>query len=156
MTDKKNVDWSDYLASPEHKAFLEELRITRLVYEDDVNTFWKNLSIDDQLKAFYAVVKRIHQGDYLESGSYRYVLYDIFQFGTDAYSLGMDCGYMDLHNAIDPDNSILKLYKIQDMIKKRQQEWEELARVSGKKVNGARAREDSTILEEIKKIVDNK
>ena len=63
---------------------------------------------------------------------------------------------MDLHNAIDPDNSILKLYKIQDMIKKRQQEWEELARVSGKKVNGARAREDSTILEEIKKIVDNK
>ena len=156
MTDKKNVDWSDYLASPEHKAFLEELRITRLVYEDDVNTFWKNLSIDDQLKAFYAVVKPIHQGDYVESGSYRYVLYDIFQFGTDAYSLGMDCGYMDLHNTIDPEHSILKLYKIQDMIKKRQQEWEELARVSGKKVNGARAREDSTILEEIKKIVDNK
>jgi hypothetical protein len=37
----------------------------------------------------------------IDKGTYRYVLYDVFDFGPDAYSVGMECGYMDLHNAID-------------------------------------------------------
>lgn len=66
----------------------------------DCDVFWDGLSYEDKLKAFYSVCKRIHKGDVVDRGSYRYVLYDIFGFGFDAYSVGMDCGYMDIHNYI--------------------------------------------------------
>ena len=69
-------------------------------YEKDCDTFWEGLSYDDQLKAFYSVCKRIHQGDIKDHGSYRWVLYDVFGFGPDAYGIGMSCGYMNIHNAI--------------------------------------------------------
>jgi hypothetical protein len=69
-------------------------------YEAGADTWWDSLSYDDKLLAFYSVVKRIHDGDVKQQGSYRYVLYDVFGFGPDAYGIGMDCGYMELHNAI--------------------------------------------------------
>jgi len=69
-------------------------------YEAEADAWWENLSYDDKLLAFYSVVKRIHDGDVKQQGSYRYVLYDVFGFGPDAYGIGMDCGYMELHNAI--------------------------------------------------------
>jgi hypothetical protein len=28
------------------------------------------------------------------------VLYDVFGFGPDAYIIGMDCGYMSIHNLL--------------------------------------------------------
>ncbi len=69
-------------------------------YEQEVDAWWESLTYDDKLKAFYSVVKRIYDGDVKNQGSYRYVLYDVFGFEADAYALGMDCGYMSLHNAI--------------------------------------------------------
>jgi hypothetical protein len=72
-------------------------------YEAETDTWWESLSYDDKLRAFYSVVKRIHDGDIKQKGSYRYVLYDVFGFGPDAYGLGMECGYMSLHNAIKTD-----------------------------------------------------
>ena len=62
--------------------------------------FWDNLSYDDKLAAFYSVVQRICKGELNEKGSYRYVLYDVFGFSSDAYALGMECGYLELHNSI--------------------------------------------------------
>lgn len=72
-------------------------------YEAEASAWWEALPYDDKLRAFYSVVKRIHDGDIKQQGSYRYVLYDIFGFGPDAYGLGMECGYMSLHNAIKTD-----------------------------------------------------
>ena len=69
-------------------------------YEKECEDYWKNLPYEEQLKAFYSVCKRIHKGDIEDNGSYRYVLYDVFGFGMDAYSVGMECGYMDIHNRI--------------------------------------------------------
>lgn len=69
-------------------------------YEKDCELWWHALSQEDRLKAFYSVVKRIHQGDIVDKGSYRHVLYNIFGFDAEAYGIGMDCGYMALHNAI--------------------------------------------------------
>ena len=69
-------------------------------YEDDTNVWWEQLSYEDKLRAFYSVVKRIYEGDLKEQGSYRYVLYDVFGFGPDSYGIGMECGYLELHNAI--------------------------------------------------------
>lgn len=69
-------------------------------YEAECDQFWNNLSYDDQLKAFFSVCKRIYQGDVKDRRSYRGVLYDTFNFESDAYGIGMQCGYIDLHNLI--------------------------------------------------------
>jgi hypothetical protein len=70
-------------------------------YEQKVEDFWESLDYEEKLKAFYYVCKGIYRGDVVDRGTYRYVLYDVFGFGPDAYALGMDCGYMYLHNSID-------------------------------------------------------
>ena len=83
---------------------LEEYRVAQQkfveAYEASANNFWEALPYEDKLKAFYSVCKRIHRGDIVEGGSYRYVLYDVFGFDFDAYTVGMQCGYLDIHNAI--------------------------------------------------------
>lgn len=83
-------------------------------YEKQADAWWESLPPDDRLLAFYSVVKRIHEGDIKQQGSYRYVLYDVFGFGADAYGIGMACGYMSLHNAIktDEEEQILLNYRI--------------------------------------------
>jgi hypothetical protein len=67
--------------------------------------FWSKLSYNDKLLAFYSVVKRVYQGEIVDRGTYRHILYNVFEFEADAYSLGMACGYMDLHNSICTNNS---------------------------------------------------
>jgi hypothetical protein len=69
-------------------------------YEKECDTWWNNLSLDDKMKAFYSVCRRIYKGDVEDRRSYRGVIYDVFNLGSDAYVIGMDCGYMDLHNLI--------------------------------------------------------
>lgn len=63
------------------------------------DAFWDSLSYEDRCNAFHAVVQRIHKGDIVDQGSYRWVLYDVFRFEADMYSRAMDCGYMDIHNS---------------------------------------------------------
>ena len=69
-------------------------------YKNESEAFWDSLSKDEQLKVFCAVVRRIHKGEIEERGSYRYVLYDVFGFGSDAYMVAQDAGYLNIHNAI--------------------------------------------------------
>jgi hypothetical protein len=73
---------------------------SRNEYDEDAEKFWDSLSHDGQLKAFYSVCKRIYEGDVVKKGSYRYVLYDVFQFDMSSYGVGMECRYMELHNLI--------------------------------------------------------
>lgn len=69
-------------------------------YEKQCSEFWEKLSYDDKLAAFYSVVSRLTQGELKVPRSYRGILYDIFGFGPDGYGIGMQCGFMELHNAI--------------------------------------------------------
>ena len=69
-------------------------------YDRKAEEYWKSLSYEDQLQAFYIVTKRIHKGDIVEKGSYRHVLYDTFGFDFDSYIIGMDSGYLDIHNGL--------------------------------------------------------
>lgn len=99
MTDKKSL--IDLLGS-----ISDTYEQASKAYEVGADSWWNNLSYDDKLLAFYSVVKRIYEGDLKQQGSYRYVLYDVFGFGPDSYGIGMDCGYMELHNAImSPDDA---------------------------------------------------
>jgi hypothetical protein len=79
--------------------------------EKEQEAYWNSLSKGDQLKAFCAVSRRIHQAELIDKGSYRWALYDVFGFGPEAYVRGMDCGYMAIHNAIVDENYDVRLLK---------------------------------------------
>lgn len=87
--------------------FSEEMEKHRIAEEARIDQWWNNLSYEERTDAFYAVMKRLVQGELKDRGSYRYVLYDVFGFGPDMYVRGMDCGYMALHNSIDGDSNAL-------------------------------------------------
>lgn len=72
----------------------------RMEYEAINDAWWNSLSEQERQDAFYAVCKRIHKGDIVDRGSYRYVIYNVFGFGPEMYVPGLDCGYMAIHNAI--------------------------------------------------------
>ena len=70
-------------------------------YERECEEYWNTLSYEEQLKTFYSVISRVVKGELEDKGSYRHVLYEVFGFGPDAYTIGMKCGFLRLHNSID-------------------------------------------------------
>lgn len=94
-----------YEPGEDGKSIADCLEESKQAFVNQADSYWDELSYDDKLKAFYSVCKRIHKGDLIDRGSYRYVLYHVFGFSFDAYSIGMDCGYLDIHNSIyTPDD----------------------------------------------------
>jgi hypothetical protein len=81
----------------------EEQEAAENQFDSDMDVWWNGLSKEDQMKAFYSVMKRLVDGELTQKGSYRYVLYEVFGFEPHSYYLGMQCGYMALHNAIERD-----------------------------------------------------
>lgn len=112
------------------EAALRELselsqKFEALMEEDkkDQEAFWASLSKEEQLKAFCAVSRRIHEGEIEKRGTYRYVLYDVFGFGPESYLQAQLSGYLDIHNCIftgkDEENIIkefAKFAKVDDSI----------------------------------------
>lgn len=89
--------------------------------ERDQEAYWNSLTKDQQLAVFCAVVRRICKGEIQNQGSYRYVLYNVFEFGPEAYLPAQMAGYLNLHNSIvasDYDQKLLeafcKMYDIPD------------------------------------------
>ena len=68
--------------------------------ENESEEYWNSLSKEQQLKVFCAVSRRIYKGEIEERGSYRYVLYQVFGFGPEAYAQAQMSGYLSIHNAI--------------------------------------------------------
>lgn len=93
MTDKKSL--LDTIAQ-ESEHFQELIRQEAV----EMDQWWDDLSQEDQMRAFYSVVKRLVKGEIEDRGSYRYILYDVFGFDAESYMLGMNCGFMELHNSI--------------------------------------------------------
>jgi hypothetical protein len=62
--------------------------------------WWESLSDEHQQWAFYNVCRGIYKGDVEERRSYRGVLYDTFGWGCEAYTLGMEARYMEIHNLL--------------------------------------------------------
>lgn len=85
--------------------FTQIYRDARQKYDIESEQYWDSLSYEDKLKAFYIVTKRIHKGDIIDNGSYRYVLYEVFGFDMDSYLVGMDSGYLNIHNNIVVNNA---------------------------------------------------
>jgi len=88
------------MSEEERMNIQDAFEMVRKEQSYDTEMFWANLSYEDKCKAFHAVVSRINIGELEHKGSYRYVLYQVFDFDLDMYTRGMNCGYMELHNAI--------------------------------------------------------
>lgn len=88
-----------FMDTPEWKE-LNRLQLeARDHREKECDEYWDSLEYEDKLKAFYSVIKRLHQGEVKDKGTYRWILYDVFEFGPESYAIGMECGLMALHNA---------------------------------------------------------
>ena len=93
MSDNKDLlDTLDKISNSFNEA-MDQLEIEQEEY-------WNSLSKEQQLNAFCAVARRIYKGDIELNGSYRYVLYDVFGFGPEAYAPAQMAGYLSIHNAI--------------------------------------------------------
>lgn len=81
------------------KEIREILQKTMQEYNQESEDFWNSLTYKQQGQAFYHVVKNIMQKE-KEGYSYRGMLYDVFNFEPDMYAIGMEAGYLDLHNIL--------------------------------------------------------
>lgn len=90
----------------------QEQEAAKARFESKVDSWWDNLTEQEREWAFYSVVKRIYEGDVVEQGTYRYVLYDKFKFGPGMYTQGLDCGYMYLHNALGDGDDYMKMKQV--------------------------------------------
>ena len=81
-----------------------EKSIQEMVSQQEV--FWCTLTPEQQLDAFCCVVRRIVDGELVQKGSYRHVLYDVFRWGPEAYFPAQIAGYMALHNALVVDDDM--------------------------------------------------
>ncbi len=68
--------------------------------EKEQEEYWNSLTKEQQLMAFCAMSRRIVDGEIKQRGTYRYVLYNVFGFGPEAYMPAQCAGYLDIHNAI--------------------------------------------------------
>lgn len=115
--DKTYASWSEWTRSAEYQEYLQTLEEAKKRYEEEAAAKFKGLPYEEQLQMFFHVVKTMHQAEIVDQGSYRHALYDCFGFDTDSYALGMDCGYMDLHNAIHADSALEEgLEKVFDLL----------------------------------------
>ena len=89
-----------------------------VAYSKEAEQYWDSLTYDQKLMCFYVVTKKIHQGDCVENRSYRGVLYDIFGFDLDSYSLGMSSGYFEIHNHIFSEKEIQRISHLEDELSK--------------------------------------
>jgi hypothetical protein len=72
-------------------------------FETEMDDWWNTMSKEDQMKAFYSVVKRVVDGELVQKGSYRYILYEVFEFAPESYMIATMAGFMALHNSIERD-----------------------------------------------------
>ena len=72
-------------------------------FEREEEAYWNSLTKEQQLMVFCCVARRLCNGELVTKGSYRYVLYEVFGFGPEAYVRAQMAGFLSLHNAIDPD-----------------------------------------------------
>lgn len=69
-------------------------------YDEKSKELWDSFSEEDQLKMFYWVVKNITEGEFVDKGTYRWILYEKFGFSESSYGVGITSGFMRLHNSI--------------------------------------------------------
>ena len=89
-----------FLNSPEWTELSRKFQEAREEHSKLMQEWWTNLPSEQQQWAFYNVCRLIYKGDVVERRSYRGVLYGVFGWGPEAYAIGMEANYMDIHNLL--------------------------------------------------------
>ena len=92
------------MSNSDLESIAQAFREAADAYKKESEEYWDSLSKDDQLKVFCAVTRRICKGELDDEGTYRWVLYDVFGFGPEAYVPAQMAGYLELHNSIYKDH----------------------------------------------------
>ena len=66
--------------------------------ENDMDTYWDDLSEREREKAFYCVVKKLNQARN-DKLSFRNTLYDEFEFNPSMHAMSINSGFMELFNS---------------------------------------------------------
>lgn len=103
---KKYNSFKEYLDSDEYKDFLKAEEESKDRYTQIAKEYFDSLDTDNQLLIFFYVTNLIYENYFNDNGSYRGLLYDKFNFGPEAYSLGCDSGMFSIHNAISTPDEI--------------------------------------------------
>ena len=98
----------DLFRSPEWQEAQQAMEQAQKEFEAECETAWNLLDQDTKLKIFCAVCTRLYKGELEDKGSYRHILYDVFGFGTEAYSAAQGAGFLALHNSILDDEQKVK------------------------------------------------
>ena len=95
-----------------------------------MDDWWDNLPKDVQEKAFFSIVKRLNKYECEEDLSYRQIL-DKFGFdgSGSGYYLGINCGFMNLHNCIAPHEEMQEMRQALREKKRRDSEIMESFRI---------------------------
>ena len=91
---------TSFLNSPEWKEACLSYQQAVEEYNQKMTAWWENLPSEEQQWAFYNVCRLIYKGDVEDKRSYRGVLYDTFGWGPEAYVIGMEARYMEIHNLL--------------------------------------------------------
>ncbi len=97
---------------------LEKIEMETKIKKIKINSkdnakWWYNLSLEDKQKAFYAVISRMHKAEIQENNNYRDSLYNVFKFGADMYDAGIECGYKELAEKLEEDDTLNNLSNLQ-------------------------------------------
>lgn len=85
-------------------------------YHDKAEEFWNSLTEEQREQAFYWVTSKIHEAEIANSSSYRTVLYDYFGFDPGAYVVGMESGYMSIHNALHDGSAMMEMEQANQLV----------------------------------------
>lgn len=80
-------------------------------FEKHSEETWNSLDKEKQLDVFCAVMRRLYKGEIEDKGSYRYVLYNVFEFGPEAYVPAQISGFLSIHNSIMDEGYDSRLLK---------------------------------------------
>jgi hypothetical protein len=111
--------YTEYSNSDEHKELLKIEEEALEQYGQKAKEYFQSLEVENQHLLFFHITNTIFQNYFKDNGSYRGLIYDKFNFGPEAYSLGMDSGMFTLHNSISTPNEneekFQKLMKFLDL-----------------------------------------
>lgn len=99
----------DLFNSPEYQEAQQAMEQAQKEFEAECETAWNSLDQETKLKIFCAVCTRLYKGELEDKGSYRYILYNVFGFGPEAYSAAQGAGFLALHNSILDDEQKAKV-----------------------------------------------
>ena len=85
-------------------------------YHAEAEKFWNSLTEDQKLQAFYWVTSRINHAELMNNSSYRTVLYEHFGFDPSSYMIGMESGYMSIHNALNDGEAMMEMQQAEQLV----------------------------------------